>query len=420
MAATSNGRHNGLYTYDLFSGHKKESETHFLWWCAGAHQSLLKNYASEHAKYAGLGGVILYATFVLATLSGGYALYSDFSGNPWMAIVFGIIWGCIIFNLDRFLVSTIRKYGLSKGHQLRMIIPRIILALLIGVTIARPLEMKIFEKEIDTKVVENRHQKILLNDSLLQQENRSAMASADMERNRLGERKHLIEDSLRQLQQAYIREADGTGGSMQRGIEGLTLLKQEAYRSALQRYSPELDQLARQSLYQDSLLSSIRAGTEAKRKLYESGVAANVGFLERNKALSDLSGQESSVFWATLLISMLIILIEIAPVLSKLILHAGPYDVALAKDELMQMAASEHEMRKDKVRPFEKGDEWQQRQKEMSGEIMDRITELQKKYIHEELDKWERGERNNHTRPSLDELSKKIKQQYQFNEENIP
>ncbi len=235
-----------------------------------------------------------------------------------------------------------------------MVIPRIILALLIGVTIARPLELKIFEKEIDTKVVENRHQKILLNDSLLQQENRSAIAAADGERNRLSARKLMIEDSLHQLQQAYIREADGTGGSMQRGIEGLTLLKQEAFRSALQHYQPELERIGQLTQYQDSLLTAIKAGVENRRKEYEAGVTSNVGFLERNKALSDLSSQESSVFWATLLVSMLIILVEIAPVLSKLILHAGPYDVALAKDELMQMAASENEMRKDKSRLFEK------------------------------------------------------------------
>ncbi len=175
-----------------------------------------------------------------------------------------------------------------------------------------------------------------------------------------------------------------------------------------------------QTQYQDSLLASVKAGTEIKRKEYEAALTTQVGFLERNKALSDLSSQESSVFWATLLISMLIIMIEIAPVLSKLILHAGPYDVALAKDELLQMAASEHEIRKDKARLFEKSEEWHQRQKELSNELMDRLTALQKKYIHEELDKWERGEKNTNTRSNLDDLSRKIKQQFQYNEENLP
>jgi hypothetical protein len=89
MAATSNGRQNGVYTYDSFGGNKKENESHFLWWCAGAHQDLLKDYPSEHARYAGLGGVIL-ATFVLAALSSGYAVYSVFNNVGW-AIAFALV-----------------------------------------------------------------------------------------------------------------------------------------------------------------------------------------------------------------------------------------------------------------------------------------------------------------------------------------
>ena len=72
-----------------------------------------------------------------------------------------------------------------------------------------------------------------------------------------------------------------------------------------------------------------------------------MGFLERNKALSDLSNEESSVFWSSLLISLLIMLIEAGPVLSKLIMPVGPYDLALAKEELLQMAADENSLRED-------------------------------------------------------------------------
>src|ERR1700689_3643696 len=109
MSATNNGRQNGLYTYDSFSGNSKKTDSHFLWWCAGTHQQLLKDFPSEHTKYAGLGGVLL-ATFVLAALSAGYAIYSVFNDPVW-AVVFALIWGLIIFNFDRFLVATMRKYG---------------------------------------------------------------------------------------------------------------------------------------------------------------------------------------------------------------------------------------------------------------------------------------------------------------------
>ncbi len=186
MAQTTNNhvQDDGLYSYDSFSGSKKpkESESNFLWWCAGAHQKLLKQYPSEHTKYAGLGGVLL-ATFVLATLSSGYAIYSVFTNWIW-TIAFAIIWGLIIFNFDRFLVSTMRKYGVSRRKQIWMAIPRLALALLIGLTIARPLELKIFEKEIAVKMQENLHHKIQNNDSLLQIENKLLMQDATAERQR--------------------------------------------------------------------------------------------------------------------------------------------------------------------------------------------------------------------------------------------
>src|SRR4029453_8197103 len=196
--ADTNESLNGLYTYDSFGEKKKPVDNNFLWWCSGAHQKLLKQFPSEHSKYSGLGAGLL-ATFVLATISAGYAVYTVF-GNWLWTIAFGIIWGLIIFNFDRFLVSTMRKYGVSRGQQLKMALPRMLLALLIGITIARPLELRLFEKEIDVKVAENRHKKMLLNDSLLNLETTAGIQTAEAERNRLVTRKQAIEDTLHRLQ----------------------------------------------------------------------------------------------------------------------------------------------------------------------------------------------------------------------------
>lgn len=353
MSIPPNGQ-NGLYTYDSFDG-KKNGNNHsskFLWWCSGAYQKLLSQYPSEHVKYSGIGGVIL-ATFILAGLSSGYAIYSVF-GNMYWTFLFAFIWGLVIFNFDRFLVSTMRKYGVSTSKQIQTALPRFFLALLIGLTIARPLELKIFEKEIDVKVAENRHKKMLLNDSLLQLENKNILQTAQAERLRLTGRKSALEDTLHRLQQGYVQEADGTGGSGKRGIENITRLKMDAYNNALQQYTPELLQLQPQISMQDSILNSLLATTEIKRKGYEAELQNKVGFLERNKALSDLSNEESSVYWANFFVSLLIILIEIGPILSKLIVSIGPYDIALAKMELLQMAESEDEMRRDKELLFDK------------------------------------------------------------------
>lgn len=422
MSQSTNDRpeqEESLYTYDSFGAARgARSQQNFLWWCAGAHQKLLRQFPSEGTKYAGLGGVLL-ATFVLATLSSGYAIYSVFGSWGW-TLVFALVWGLIIFNFDRFLVATMRKYGVSRRKQLWMAVPRLALALLIGLTISRPLELKIFEKEIAVKMNENLHHKIQRNDSLLQIESRAQVQQAEGERQRLTARRSAIEDTLARMQRAYVQEADGTGGSGQRGIQQLTQLKMNAYQQALVQYTPELRGLDSNMRAQDSLLSSGRTGLEAKRKDYETATAASMGFLEKNKALSDLSDEESSVWWTSLLLSALIILIEIGPILSKLIMPIGPYDIALAREELMQMAEDENLLRKSKEVMFQKRKNFYQKQREMSEALVSKLAELQKKHIDEELDKWERGEwsARDH-RASMDEVMRKIKEKYQVQDEDL-
>jgi Domain of unknown function (DUF4407) len=177
--------------------------------------------------------------------------------------------------------------------------------------------------------------------------------------------------------------------------------------------------LDRQAAYQDSLIAAANAAKEIKRGQYESQVTADVGFLEKNKALSDLSAREGSVFWANLLISLLIILIEAGPILSKLIMNTGPYDLSLARFELLQMAGSEDEMQKAKELFYDKKKGIYRQKKEVSEEVLARLTALQKKHIREELDQWEKGEDSIPTRPTLEAMTSRIKERYDFKEEDV-
>ena len=389
----------------------------FLLICSGGNIHILRKTPSEWNKFAGIGGIVLF-TAVFATLSAAYAMFTIFD-DIWASIGFGILWGLMIFNLDRYIVSSIKKTG-SWWNQILMSIPRLILATFLGIIISKPLELKIFEKEIAVKMHENLHHKIQNNDSLLQIENKLLMQDANAERQRLTVRKSAVEDSLAQLQSAYIREADGTGGSGRRGIEKLTHLKMDAYNQALLQFAPELRNIDSSVKAQDGILSSAKSDLEQKRKDYALTAGANQGFLEKNKALADLSDQESSVWWTSTLLSLLIILIEIGPILSKLIMPVGPYDIALAKEELLQMAEDENAMRKSKEVMFEKRKTFYQKQKEMSDDLVNKLTDLQKKHIDEELEKWDRGEWSSKDhRASMDEVMRKIKEKYNVNDEDL-
>ena len=120
------------------------------------------------------------------------------------------------------------------------------------------------------------------------------------------------------------------------------------------------------------------------------------------------------------MISLLIILIEVGPILSKLIMPVGPYDVALAKDELLQMAKSENDIRKGKEIVYEKKKLFYEKQKAMSDMLVHKLTEMQQKNIDDELLKWEQGtwQPRDH-RPSMDEVMRSIKKQYKLDEEDM-
>ena len=121
----------------------------FFWLFSGSHLTLLEKVPSEAAKYAGIGATIFF-TGIFAAIAAGYAIFT-FSDNLWLASLLGIIWGGMIFNLDRYIVSSMRKSN-SWKKEWTMALPRIFLALIISLVIARPLELKIFEKEIKAEL----------------------------------------------------------------------------------------------------------------------------------------------------------------------------------------------------------------------------------------------------------------------------
>src|SRR6202000_1351432 len=139
--------------------------TRFFWFCSGAHVGTLKKYPLEHNKFVGIGATIFF-TALFASLSGGYAMYFVFSGSAFaivFAILFGLIWGTAIFNMDSYIVSSINKEG-STNQQILQASPRILLAIMIGIVISRPIELKIFDKEIRNKLksayMKGQHRKI--------------------------------------------------------------------------------------------------------------------------------------------------------------------------------------------------------------------------------------------------------------------
>jgi hypothetical protein len=118
-------------------------------WASGANLDVLDQAPTDKNKYFGIGGTIVF-TALMASFAGGYAFFTAFKSELF-AVFFGLFWGALIFNLDRYIVST---FGVGDGkktisrQELLEAAPRLVMACLLGFVIATPLELKIFEKEI--------------------------------------------------------------------------------------------------------------------------------------------------------------------------------------------------------------------------------------------------------------------------------
>lgn len=182
-----------------------------LWWCSGADPDILHACPrSEHIKFSGIGGTVFF-TGLLASLSGGYAFFTVFASVP-VAVLFGLLWGLIIFNLDRFIVSTIKKDG-SIRQQFTMAIPRLLLAITLAIVISKPLELRIFNGEIEEILTQRKVDKGAAAGAGFEQ--KSSVLEARIIA--LGELTALRFQQREKDYQDYKCECDGTCGTGQRG-----------------------------------------------------------------------------------------------------------------------------------------------------------------------------------------------------------
>src|SRR5688572_27952762 len=118
---------------------------------SGARPDVLAAAAGARAKFVALGGVLL-STGGLALVSMAFAVHMAL-GVWWpFALLIGLGWGFVVVNLDRMLLVGM-AHDSSLKRNLILAVPRVGLALILGVVIATPLTMQVFSKEIDTEIV---------------------------------------------------------------------------------------------------------------------------------------------------------------------------------------------------------------------------------------------------------------------------
>jgi len=293
--------------------------------CSGADSTLLKTCSEgEQNKYAGIGATVFF-TAVMAFIASAYALYTVFD-TIYPAIFFGLIWGLLIFNLDRFIVSTIKKRDRFSSELLQAT-PRILLAVIIAVVISKPLEMKIFEKEINQVLLEQKNELTLANKDQIALQYTPVVEDLNQDIAALKTEISIKEAETNALYDIYINEAEGTAGTKLLGKGPVYTEKREKHDAAL----AELQQLKATNAGKITGIETQIAGlqTEYATSVKDSQpiIDGFDGLMARINALGELP------WFPSFFIFLLFLAIETSPIIAKLLAPKGEYDIKLEEEE---------------------------------------------------------------------------------------
>jgi len=315
-----------------------------MWYCSGANKDIIRRCPNEYSKYFGIGGTILF-TALMATLSGGYAFFTAFD-NASLAICFGIFWGAMIFNLDRFIVNTMytdNKHTIS-WLELLSGLPRIIIAVFLGIVISYPLELKLFEDEIDVRIeklkVEN-----LIEYNKTMQNNYSEIGTNNIEIKSMESKKDKLQGEIDIAKQNWQRITKVARKGTKLDSQGNTIQytyyiwpeeyysKKKDYDEIKNRNNLDIETYRVKTKRIDEKI----AADEKEKGGYESSYnKKNVAISDlstRMEAFSKLKAEKPDAATASLFIMLLLIIIEISPVLFKMMLASGDYDVIMEAEK---------------------------------------------------------------------------------------
>ena len=362
----------------------------------GAEGEILDRVPGETPRFVQMF-FVLAGTALVSAISMLFALTTGVQAAIWLAVPLAVVWALIIFNLDRFLTSTMTSTR-NVWKLIGLAIPRVVMAAINGFVDAEPLVLQIFHNDIarevastnitqaqaDQDALETGPEKKALDaasDRVAELENQAAtgiVAGTDSSSATESAAQATVDDLTAKMtaQQSVIDQArvlyqcelTGDGAGTVPGCTGVNGegASSDAAQAQLAEAQQTYDALAAQLRTANEELAA--AGTAAKentstseaqnreeaqsqlpaaRDSYDaalaaynaraesvaSGNAGAIGLLSQISGLNRLSEKEPTILWAHILIAALFFMIELLPVLVKVLTSYGDpslYEKALA------------------------------------------------------------------------------------------
>ena len=340
--------------------------TRFMLGVAGTNLRILDKAHGETAKQISLAGVIL-TTAALAVASSAFALRTALHLPLALALVIGLLWGAAIANLDRWLITATTRQPTVWGN-VRLALPRLLLALIIGTVVSTPLTLEVFRGEINNELTVMQAEQSAAFASRLADDARyrglpaqreqivalQAVAASGVDESQVfndpsvRDLRRQLEDvrvPLAQAEQAVVCEKEGKCGSGKAGAgpafkEKVALrnllrgqkadlqaeldAKAKAVRAEMKRSSAETQANARGQLRDlQARVAESTTAYDAELRRNSAAVRNGDGLLARLHALERISAGDRLLLTAHLFLFLFFTAIECLPVLFKLLLSLG-------------------------------------------------------------------------------------------------
>jgi len=297
----------------------------FFVWCAGSDNKILsKCSGAERTKHIGFGTLVLIPA-VLAFISMTYALSTidKINDKPLLYFAGGVVWGVIIFTIDRFIVSTHRRRNSNREEFKNInLYLRLIFALFLGVVSSHPFVLLYFDGSITHQIKKEITENISEADSLF----RKSSDSLSIKLNELIAHKQCMEKLLTAEQSGHKVALDCGYSSGIPNISG-TYPRTKEIKHLIETDSINIQKEREIVNLKIAELFKIK---EEKQDLYKNHTSFD--YLKRELTLTKLKKGNSIVAFTQWFIMIVLILLDISAVTFKTFAPFGMYDKVL-RDE---------------------------------------------------------------------------------------
>ncbi len=317
--------------------------TNFLLYVAGVDPQWIRT-VPDRARYTCMGAVIL-LTASAAAASLTIALSLVFPHHGWAVFLpVGVLWGAIVFNFDRWIVSSMDYGPLSAGEsgpsrrwavasKTVQFLVRFTMAALVGLVISEPIVLAIFGPEINQQltaqhVADTRTQTAQIDASaarqiaILQQPVTAAKKNLAVATRKAGEAHKIYLCEL--TAQCHLPPGEVTGVA---GLGPQTSQDYVLWRQALHAQNQAQRAYGQTSKRQAAKIAAVNAQTKVLVANAAKTIDADNGLLARERALDTLTRQNSGFLLRRLLLWMALMFIDLAPVLLKTFSPPTLYEV---------------------------------------------------------------------------------------------